>query len=223
MTNRGKIPWIIKETAWPTCEDSRKLLEWVRPFASDRKLRLFACAFWRWWYEIEGTAAANGESDPEKARALDLAELWAEHGVWSVQKSTPFLDIKYRWHPVFATKAYRAASWTIRETVGRKHSLANYTDGAKYATEAEERQVVLLRDLFGNPFQPMGVDPTWQTPAVIGMARSIYEGRNFVALTHLADTLQEAGCIEEAILSHCRADGKHVRGCWVVDLLLMKH
>ena len=38
----------------------------------------------------------------------------------------------------------------------------------------------------------------------------------------LADALQDAGCDEERILDHCRGNGPHVRGCWVVDLVLGK-
>jgi hypothetical protein len=39
----------------------------------------------------------------------------------------------------------------------------------------------------------------------------------------LADAIQEAGCDSEDILNHCR-DAKvvHVRGRWVVDLVLGK-
>jgi hypothetical protein len=33
---------------------------------------------------------------------------------------------------------------------------------------------------------------------------------------------QEPGCQDQEILSHCRSGGEHVRGCWVVDLLLGK-
>jgi hypothetical protein len=39
----------------------------------------------------------------------------------------------------------------------------------------------------------------------------------------LADALQDAGCTSEDVLNHCRAtEWEHVRGCWVVDLLLGK-
>ena len=38
----------------------------------------------------------------------------------------------------------------------------------------------------------------------------------------LADALQDAGCGNADILNHCRGDGPHVRGCWVVDLVLGK-
>jgi hypothetical protein len=37
----------------------------------------------------------------------------------------------------------------------------------------------------------------------------------------LADALQDAGCDNPDILEHCReATAAHVRGCWVVDLVL---
>jgi hypothetical protein len=42
------------------------------------------------------------------------------------------------------------------------------------------------------------------------------------ALPVLADALEEAGCTDEVILSHCRQSGEHVRGCWVVDAVLGK-
>ena len=38
----------------------------------------------------------------------------------------------------------------------------------------------------------------------------------------LADALEEAGCTNEDMLAHLRSPGLHVRGCWVVDLLLGK-
>ena len=37
-----------------------------------------------------------------------------------------------------------------------------------------------------------------------------------------ADALEDAGCDHDDILSHLRGLGRHVRGCWVVDLLLGK-
>ena len=38
----------------------------------------------------------------------------------------------------------------------------------------------------------------------------------------LADALQDAECENGGILCHCRGEGPHVRGCWVVDLVLGK-
>jgi hypothetical protein len=36
----------------------------------------------------------------------------------------------------------------------------------------------------------------------------------------LADALLDAGCDEDALITHCRSEGPHVRGCWGVDLIL---
>ena len=41
-------------------------------------------------------------------------------------------------------------------------------------------------------------------------------------LAILADALEEAGCDDEQILSHCRLCRDHVRGCWLLDLILGK-
>jgi hypothetical protein len=38
----------------------------------------------------------------------------------------------------------------------------------------------------------------------------------------LADALQDAGCEDEPILSHCRGGGEHVRGCFLIDAILNK-
>jgi hypothetical protein len=38
----------------------------------------------------------------------------------------------------------------------------------------------------------------------------------------LADALQDAGCDSTEVLDHCLGAGPHVRGCWVVDLVLGK-
>jgi hypothetical protein len=79
----------------------------------------------------------------------------------------------------------------------------------------------LLRCVFGNPFRPIASDPAW-TPATAGiLARTMYEARDFTAMPLLADLLEEAGC-PQAVSDHCRGSGPHVRGCWVVDLLLGK-
>jgi hypothetical protein len=51
----------------------------------------------------------------------------------------------------------------------------------------------------------------------------MYESRDFGAMPILADALQDAGCTSDDILKHCRdAHATHVRGCWVVDLVLGK-
>ena len=86
----------------------------------------------------------------------------------------------------------------------------------------KEKQAFLLSDIFGNPFRPTPFDATWLTPTVVQLAQGNYDDRAFDRLPVLADALEEAGCTDADILSHCRSEGPHVRGCWVVDLILGK-
>jgi len=90
-------------------------------------------------------------------------------------------------------------------------------EGAERAARAR-----LVKDIFGNPFRPVAVDRSWLTSTVVSLAQGIYADRAFDRLPILADALQDAGCENADVLGHCRGPGPHVRGCWVVDLLLGK-
>ena len=57
---------------------------------------------------------------------------------------------------------------------------------------------------------------------VIAFIGPYNSGAAKVSMPILNDALYEAGCCDETILSHCRGPGPHVRGCWVVDLVLGK-
>ena len=81
----------------------------------------------------------------------------------------------------------------------------------------------LLREILGNPVRPVVFHESWRTSDVVAMARGMYEARDFVAMPTLADALQDAGCENEGVLDHCRKHAFHVRGCFVVDMLLEKH
>jgi hypothetical protein len=82
--------------------------------------------------------------------------------------------------------------------------------------------VDLIRDIFGNPFRPVSLDPSWVTSTVATLAQQMYDSRDFSPMPIFADALQDAGCDNPAVLDHCRGDGTHVRGCWVVDSVLGK-
>jgi hypothetical protein len=58
--------------------------------------------------------------------------------------------------------------------------------------------------------------------SLLALARRIYAERAFDRLPILADAIEVAGCRDERLLRHCRGAGPHVRGCWVVDLMLGK-
>jgi hypothetical protein len=89
----------------------------------------------------------------------------------------------------------------------------------------EKAQADLLRELFGNPIHPMTINTTWLTQragTVRRLSEKIYNERRFADLPVLADALEEAGCDNPDTLDHCRGGGEHVRGCWVLDLVLGK-
>jgi hypothetical protein len=84
----------------------------------------------------------------------------------------------------------------------------------------------ILRDVFG-PATRVAFDPPWLTPTVTALACEIYGERKFDRMPLLARALEEAGCEERTILEHCRLVdhyglGLHVRGCWVLDLVLRR-
>jgi hypothetical protein len=91
-----------------------------------------------------------------------------------------------------------------------------------------------LRNIFGPLlFRKVRIDSgwlAWNGGAVRKLAEAAYAERSLPAgtldagrLAVLAGALEEAGSGEPEILGHCRQQGMvHVRGCWVVDLLLDK-
>jgi hypothetical protein len=107
----------------------------------------------------------------------------------------------------------RATSASSRDPLGGERRDA--PSAAECAAQAD-----LIRELFGNPFRPVGVNPVWLAwhgGLVVSMARAMYDTRDFRDMRILADALQEAGCADEGLLAHCWSGGGHVRGCWIVD------
>jgi hypothetical protein len=98
-------------------------------------------------------------------------------------------------------------------------------DNARHAVEKEMEALSrrLINEVHGNPFRPVAFDPAWCTSTAVALAKQMYESRDFCAMAILADALQDVGCDSDDVLGHCRdAKQVHVRGCWVVDLVLGK-
>lgn len=229
----------MSESEWLTSTDPAAMLQWRTHFQPrsedseelDRKLRLFACACCR----LRGAAdeivdgyEKNGPPEDEDAGTFQR-EMGFE----------PYNDAMW------------AQGWTER--------------GQNKPTM--EVRATLLREIFGNPFDPVvmpygaygteleGVRCDGAcTPAVIRIAQAIYDERAFDRMPVLADALEESDCRVEAILRHCRGEeprvvetntaylkghsesmmnpgkvegwrtlrGPHVRGCFVLDLILGK-
>src|SRR5262245_24278574 len=135
--------------AWDDCDDPRKLLEWVRRLGTDRQLRLFACAFWRW------AETRHGELSPAVARALEFAESWAETGVRPDGYPAGFPG----WHPLLARTGFDAASWSVRGSPAYGRAWVGPVEQA--------RQLALVREVFGNPFRRVAVPAGRRSESVV--------------------------------------------------------
>jgi hypothetical protein len=99
----------------------------------------------------------------------------------------------------------------------------------RLALELMSLHLPLIHEIIGNPFRSVPLDPIWLTPTVSNLAQAAYEESLLPSgeldserLAILGDALEDAGCAEPTILGHLRDPGPHVRGCFVLDLLLGK-
>ena len=105
-----------------------------------------------------------------------------------------------------AVAAYYAGADALRLAILSQNPELGWDAADASARHFEETpQCHLLRDVFGNPFRPVAVDPAWLTPNVVGLARTIYDERAFDRLPILADALLDAGCDNPDILEDCRS------------------
>ena len=112
--------------------------------------------------------------------------------------------------------AAKAVCWA-REMVAWK---AGPEERELAVTGGKLRQLTVYRDIAGDGWPTDPCWPRWRTGTVRALARGLYRDRAFDRLPILADALQDAGCDDEAVLTHCREATTHARGCWVVDLAL---
>jgi hypothetical protein len=61
---------------------------------------------------------------------------------------------------------------------------------------------------------------TWREGTVVRLAQAIRDERAFDRLPILGDALEDAGCTDKEILTHCRRPGEHGCGCWLIESLL---
>jgi hypothetical protein len=252
----------MTEEEWLTSADPHAMLDFLRGTgqANDRKLRLFACACCRRvWYLLDEHSRAAVEVVERNTDGLSEIDIWAvaemEERLGDQRASQPLLIELPPWWQVVMTLLSGRTEWVKRlvSWIARSlHAEANDTQAALRSTPGDEvraaraawaaaqaattqeqaSQCDLLRDILGNPFRPVAVDPAWLAwhgGAVVRLARTAYEKRDLPSgrldgarLAVLADLLEEAGCDNQDILNHCRGPHVHVRGCWVVECLLGK-
>lgn len=229
----------MTEAEWFICTDPKPMLEFLRGKASDRKPRLFGVACCRrHWHTITDersrTAVGVGERLAD-GLAADLEREAAEGRAGQAAQAAVLERQTNHTLPEHFIIAARAARYTVMPggtfdleaglaTVAACRLMVLHATGDRANRSAENAALCsTLRDIFGPlPFRPVTADPSWLTSDVVSLAEGIYQDRAFDRLPILADALQEAGCTDATIVSHCRQPDEHWRGCWVVDLLLDK-
>lgn len=213
---------------------------------SQRRARLFACACCRRvWHLLQLEAArrivelaeeyADGEATAEQLQSIDDPACFADLEDRTYGLAEPRLSIlaydailaaKSLASPVFRpSDAGIVAEWTAKDPADDSFRSPE-SRGRPHGVPPDDKQRAelsrLQREIFGNPFRPVTFRPAWRTLSAVAVADQMYQSRDFAPMPILADALEEAGCDNEGILSHCREPGVHVRGCWVVDLVLGK-
>jgi hypothetical protein len=138
-------------------------------------------------------------------------------------RATPSPQVEIRRARAAVAAAYYSINYQARLAAQQSADYASCA--AEKASRERKQQCVVLRDLF-NPFHCVCLDPAWlkwNSNAIPCMAQAIYDERAYNRLPILADALEEAGCDDPDLLNHCRQPGEHLRGCWVIDLLLGKN
>jgi hypothetical protein len=200
--------------------------------------RLFACACVR--------RVRHLLRDERSRRAIEVAERFADGEVSREELDATALLARAAAEesPVWAASAAaRAAAWIADDEAleaveavaraaaeeiigpGRIRDRSTFLDAVFWAAKVKreaDRQERLLWDLMEDVLPPedLTIAPAWLTSTVVGVARWIYDQRDFTVLPVLTDALEEAGCAEERLLSHFRNGGEHIRGCWALDAVL---
>ena len=228
----------MTEAEFTRCTDPQAILAFLGGRATDRKLRLFGLASirrvshlltdeasWQGVEVLERLADGEGciEERRQATRNARNAYYKAEHAGGEPRL---FAGLGL-YRCLVAGKAVVATSeahlWALRAA----HAASDGTDSSE-----EEQQCRLLRDLFGPlPFQSVSMPApvlAWDAGCVVKLAAAAYEERNLPEgtldngrLAVLADALEEAGLGDQEVLDHLREQGGvHVRGCWVLELIL---
>ena len=176
---------------------------------TDRKWRLFACGCAR---------RTAGASRSPLRDVLDIVERYADGEASAHELAAARFGFRFRsdspasllaWMPEMP--AWDMVSRLLRWMAGEDPALVM------------QAVPLVLADLFGpEPIRVPAMTLAWEHSMVPRLARGIYDDRAWDCLPILGDALEEAGCLDEGLLRHCREPGEHARGCWAVDSLLGK-
>lgn len=216
----------MQEGDWGTWDDLAQLLQATHRHVGLRKFQMFACACLRQLWE-------RTKEVPFR-KAVVFAERFAEGRASRAELGAAFTRAwPWGWERVRVTAVVAVAPQVERDLhYWRALEVANEVAGllargarhggvyhARYFDAARRRQVELLREIFGDPFRPVRFEAQWRSAAVVRLAETIHDEGEFGDLPVLADALEDEGCDNAEVLGHLRGGGRHVRGCWAMDVV----
>jgi hypothetical protein len=228
----------MTETEWRACTDLHAMLTFLHNtgWASERKLRLCAAACCRViWPLLTDQAArqavvvaehfADGQASAEEVQATvaSVYDCRALPAAASMRDEDLLAALALGGTRAFGVVAALAAAdgniaVASAAATGAAIAASNATGVGAAARLAHAN---LLRDIVGNPFgPPPALELSWRTQRVVALALAAYDE---LAVEHwplLGAALEDAGCDDAGILSHCLGPAPHARGCWVVDAIL---
>jgi hypothetical protein len=182
----------MTEQEWLACTEPGIMLQFLRSKASDRKLRLFACAsargIWR-FFPGERTRSVVAVSEKYADGLVTKADLKAARKEASrCEYFTAHANALDAAIETAFSAAEDAKHLALEMPVERAIIDGYPTDtpaGVKIAKEVRFHQCAFIRDIF-TPFRPTTVDPSWLTSTVTSLAQAIYTDRSFDRLPILA-------------------------------------
>jgi hypothetical protein len=214
----------MTEAEWLACEDPQAMVAFALESMSARKRRLLSVARARmvWHLMTDGRSRdavevaerhADGAADEHALTVARDGADGAQFDVWEDRQNQVGTYKPEQWD------ASLWAYWAVDDA----YDLNFEADMVARMGLRPAALAGLLRDLVRHPASPggrlLGEPPG---PDAGRMARHAYDARDWGVLPVLADALEEQGCADDALLSHMRSEGPHVRGCWALDLILGK-
>ncbi len=223
----------MNEVFWFNGNDVPGMAQYITNRASQRKLRLLACAIVRrcYWDRLPFQAkqvvraAENYADDPNGLAVMNTIAASFRASAFGGDQDDEDYYVDYEYIN-YDEESPEQRAVRLAQTCSLPEALyaARGVIFPVGVTHDAKETSHLMWELFGNPFSPAVIEPGCRSAndhAVVRLAHTIYTSDSYQLIPLLADALEEAGCQDEAILEHLRdASCQHVRGCWVLDLIL---
>ena len=238
---------MMTETQWLSAITPRPMLQHVRSRASARKLQLIAVAAWRQiarhfddpgmspLVELVGRQAEGEVSLSDWQEAVRVGERYGLEAA-TLFGNSPAVAARLALRALVSGPPPVALAAVLLWAEACAARAAGPGQQRSTVRVAQRAQADLFREILGNPFQERTIAPEWMTTGggiipgwtlrISETAKALADGiqadQAFERLPILADALEESGCTDTELLAHLREPGRHVRGCWALDLVLGK-